>query len=336
MKSFSAYMQEWLYSAEGYYAKMPVIGKDGDFYTSVSSSMFFGGSIANHLLQVLDGGFLSPKTSVVEIGAHRGYLLADMIQFIFTLRPELLGTLSFYVVEPLENVRLTQQEYFLSSFGDKLEIHIVESLDDVQADEAYIVANELFDAFACEIIYQDKMLYIDKDKALFDSMDEQTRKLASKYSIEKGELPLGLDEFASALGKNFSKYNFVIFDYGEFESRGDFSLRVYKSHKVYPFFELTSFASDKDRFAEFFANADITYDVNFSIVKQVFEKYGASMEKYSTQMFALNDFGIASLLEILYKNVDEQTYKLEANKAKRLLLPEYFGERFKCCEFKKE
>ena len=43
---FSKYMNEWLYDKDGYYASFRAIGKGGDFYTAVSSSMFFGGSIA--------------------------------------------------------------------------------------------------------------------------------------------------------------------------------------------------------------------------------------------------------------------------------------------------
>ena len=74
----------------GYYTKERTIGKEGDFYTAVSTSMFFGGSIAKRLISTIESGFLSSSSYVVEIGAHKGYLLADMIQFIYTLKPELL------------------------------------------------------------------------------------------------------------------------------------------------------------------------------------------------------------------------------------------------------
>ncbi len=35
---FSEYMNEWLYGVDGYYRQFRDIGKDGDFYTAVSSS----------------------------------------------------------------------------------------------------------------------------------------------------------------------------------------------------------------------------------------------------------------------------------------------------------
>jgi len=45
---FSTYMNEWLYGEEGYYKNFKAIGKSGDFYTAVSTSSFFGASIANY------------------------------------------------------------------------------------------------------------------------------------------------------------------------------------------------------------------------------------------------------------------------------------------------
>lgn len=55
---FSAYMNAWLYEKEGYYTKKRTIGKEGDFYTAVSTSMFFGGSIAKRLLRTIESGYL--------------------------------------------------------------------------------------------------------------------------------------------------------------------------------------------------------------------------------------------------------------------------------------
>ncbi|WP_369805688.1 SAM-dependent methyltransferase [Sulfurospirillum diekertiae] len=113
---FSAYMQEWLYGNEGYYRNVRTIGKEGDFYTAVSTSMFFGGSIAKRLISTIESGFLTSSCTVVEIGAHKGYLLADMIQFIYTLNPELLQTLTFVIVEPFSANQAMQKNYFEEGF----------------------------------------------------------------------------------------------------------------------------------------------------------------------------------------------------------------------------
>ncbi|MDD2449714.1 MAG: hypothetical protein PHG10_08615, partial [Sulfurimonas sp.] len=72
MSRFSEYMSEWLYSDDGYYATYKAIGKEGDFYTSVSTSKFFGGSVAKHIISLVDEGFLSKDAVICEIGAHHG------------------------------------------------------------------------------------------------------------------------------------------------------------------------------------------------------------------------------------------------------------------------
>ena len=51
---FSEYMSEWLYGEDGYYATYKNIGKSGDFYTAVSTSKFFGGTVAKHIISLVD------------------------------------------------------------------------------------------------------------------------------------------------------------------------------------------------------------------------------------------------------------------------------------------
>lgn len=335
MIPFSEYMSEWLYGKNGYYSSMPDVGKKGDFYTSVSTSMFFGGCIANHIIKCIENGNISHNVKVVEIGAHKGYLLADIIQFIYTLRPELIDSLTFAIVEPLENIRKSQVRYFKQSFDEKVHVQIVDSIDKLSHDEVFIVSNELFDAFSCEVIKENQMLYMDEHKPVFGEMDKATREFCIKNSISKGEIVKDLDKFIKNVDNSFAKYIFLTFDYGDMRYRDDFSLRVYKEHQVYPFFELSEFAGDENRIDTFYKKSDITYDVSFLQIKEEFEKVGAKMNFFSTQMSALVDFGLHELLEILQKNVSEGVYRSELEKAKMLILPDYFGERFKAIEFSK-
>ena len=335
---FSAYMNAWLYEKEGYYTKKRTIGKEGDFYTAVSTSMFFGGSIANKLLRTIESGYLSSSCCVVEIGAHKGYLLADMIQFIFSLKSEYLKSLQFVIVEPFEENQIMQKEYFHEAFGDAIQLLHVKSLEEFTCKEAFIVANEIFDAFACEVIKGEEMLFIEENKALFKPMDAQTREMAKALGLSKGELCLEYEPFAKALKCSCERYEFVTFDYGDTEAREDFSLRVYDKHQVYPFFALTSLVEENLReakpFHELFQRSDITYDVNFTHLIDAFEKSGARVEMYATQMKALVEFGLIELLEILQKNVSEKAYNSEMNKVKILIDPSFMGERFKMVCFR--
>jgi len=331
---FSNYFEDWLYGKEGYYSNYKTIGKEGDFYTAVSTSKFFGGSLGKRVVDVVEEGFLPKDSTIVEIGAHHGYLLSDMVQFIYTLKPELLGTLKFAIVERYEHLRIKQKEYFYNCFGDDVELIHYYDISEVKLSNAFVVANEIFDAFPCELVYttnEEKLQYaiVKNSKIEFcDSDDENLNILCSKYKITKGEVSVGYEEFAQNMCNNIEKFEFVTFDYGEKYPRNDFSCRVYEKHNVFPIF-------DEDiKLENLFGESDITYDVNFSHVIDSFEKAGAKNLAYETQLKALVSFGIIDLLEILHKNVDEDTYLTEANKVKTLLNPTGMGDRFKMVSFR--
>lgn len=321
-------MQEWLYGPQGYYATAKV-GKAGDFYTSVSTSMFFGGTLGKHVVEQVRRGQLSPTAHVVEIGAHQGHMMADMIQFIYSLEPSLATSLHFTVIEPLAPLRQLQQQTFESAFGDALHVKILPSLEALTCKEAVVVANELFDAFPCEVLTQEGMLYLENHLPFFKTPSPEIAAKAQEFGVEKGEIACGLEAFAQALARACERCEFIGFDYGEAYARNDISLRIYQDHQSTPFFELTCKAGSTERLVAFFAKADLTYDVNFAHVRQAMEQAGFSLSALQTQAKALVDFGLLELLELLKVHAGEDAYRKELEKAKQLLLPTFLGERFK-------
>jgi SAM-dependent MidA family methyltransferase len=332
-------MNEWLYAKDGYYASMPDIGKKGDFATSATTSMFFGGAIAKRLISVIESGFLSENCTVVEIGAHRGYMIADMAQFIYTLKPTLLESLTFVIIEPQEKIEVEQKKYLKESFGEAVKFCWFKSLKELKAKEAFVVANELFDAFICEVVKDGQMLYMSGSRPIFGGMDKETQKLCERYSITKGEIAKGYEEFACELSNSAQKCEFITFDYGEKEPRGDISLRIYSAHKTYPFFSLTDYAKSERiqnlSLESLYKKSDLTYDVNFSHLKDAFESAGFEERAFCTQSHALVDFGLIDLLEILKNSVDEKSYRMELSKAVQLIDPSFLGERFNMIRFQK-
>jgi len=332
--SFNHYFHDWLYGDDGYYSNYKTIGKEGDFFTAVSTSKFFGGSIGKRVVDIIDEGFLSKDATIVEIGAHHGYLLSDMIEFIYTLKPELLDTLKFAIVERYEHLREKQKGYFKECFGDVVKLIHYSDISEVVCDEAFVVANEIFDAFSCELVYTNdkdilqKAIVEDNKIKFIDNSDERLAKHCEKYKITKGEVSVGYEQFASTMCQNIRKFEFVTFDYGEKYPRNDFSCRVYHKHNVYPIFD------EKIDLKDLFGKSDITYDVNFSHLIDSFEKAGAGNLTYETQLKALVGFGIIELLEMLHKNVDENSYLKEANRVKTLLNPTGMGDRFKMASFR--
>jgi len=326
---FSEYMTDWLYGKDGYYATYKNIGKSGDFYTAVSTSKFFGGSVAKHIISLVDEGFLEQNATICEIGAHHGYFLADVIEFIYTLRPELLSTLKFVIIERFDDLQEHQTNYFKESFGDVVSLTHYKSLTELKCKNAFFIANEIFDAFPCELYFKGKTAQMQDHEAAFDVDNEWVKAKAEKYHKDRGEIALGYEEFAKEMAESCDKFEFMTFDYGEMQARPDFSLRVYVKHEVIAFFD------DNIKRNELFGKSDITYDVTFAHVKDAYEEAGVEFVELKAQMVALVDMGILDLLEILKDKVEEKIYKQELEKAKLLIMPNFLGERFKMLRFRK-
>lgn len=324
---FSEYMSDWLYGKEGYYTVYRSIGKGGDFYTAVSTSKFFGGSIANHILKRIDEGFLRTDALICEIGAHHGYLLADIIEFLHTLRPQLLQTLRFGIVERFDALQEQQRNYFAESFGNAVNLEHYHDLSELDEGCVFFVANEIFDAFPCELFYKGKIGRVEEHAVVFDLDDSEIAALAEKYKQDRGEIARGYESFALAMAGAAKRFEFVTFDYGEMEARSDFSIRVYRDHQTFPLFD------EALSLSEAFAKSDITYDVNFTHVKEAFEHAGVRCTQYATQLVAMIEMGILDLLAMLKEHAGEEIYAQELEKAKILITPSLMGERFKMIRF---
>ena len=316
-------MNEWLYANDGYYAKFRDIGKGGDFYTAVSTSRFFGASIANNFLKLLDNGRADKDAWIVEIGAHRGYMIADMIEWIYGKNPSLIDTLNFATVERMPNVAKAQREYFANRFGDDIKIHQFSSIDEVEGEYIYFVSNEIFDAFPCELYNDGRLAYIEQEAVLWQEAEEKFKEFAKRYNLIRGEIAVGYEEFAKAISNSAKKIDFVTFDYGEEYVRNDFSIRVYQEHKTLPFFD------EELDLKSSYKRADITYDVNFAHLQDAFKLNGMQKVTYKTQAKALIDFGLIDMLEEYASMSSYNDYLRQAERVKTLISPTIMGDRFK-------
>jgi len=326
---FSAYMNSWLYEEEGYYKELKSIGKEGDFYTAVSTSSFFGASIANYMYSLIKANIADKNGWLIEIGAHQGYLLCDMIQWLYTCDPSLVKTLKFGIVERQPKVRQAQLDYIKERFGDDISITHFNDISDVNVDYAFFVANEIFDAFPCELIKDEKLAHIDNHKIIWKEAPKETLIWASRHNLRQGEISVGYEDFAQAMAQSTEKCDFISFDYGEKYVRNDFSIRVYRKHETFPLFD------EALKLEESYKKDDITYDVNFAHVSEAFEANGFEECFYETQARALIRFGIIDILEEFSKQTTPARYAREADKIKTLIAPTMMGDRFKLVHFRK-
>lgn len=325
---FSEFFDIWV--NKNYYKFGVDIGKKGDFYTNVSVGYLFGACLANYFLKLLKNGEISSSCKVVEIGANSGDMLADFAQGVFTLEPEILSNLEFIIIEPHEILRKKQLETFKNRFGNEIKIKHYKNLDECKFDEIFVISNELFDAFSCDVIDWENMLFVDsKLKFHWQKADQNLINLAKKFGIKKGEISTSYAKFALQLANAAKKVRFLSFDYGEFEPKNEFSLRVFKDHQVFSLFEISNLEP-------YFKNSDLTYSLCFKQVKEAFSLAGFLMLKFKKQNEALvNDLGVDEILSLVLEKGSKQAYENAAKQAKFLLSPEFLGEKFKFIEFLK-
>ena len=322
-------MQAWLYGEEGYYKKFKAIGRGGDFYTAVSASAFFGASIANHFLKLLEEDTADRQGWLIEIGAHQGYLISDMIQWLCSCDPTLIETLQFGIVERQPDVQEAQKVYLHQRFGDAVKIHFFNDISEVEAAYAFVVANEILDAFPCELYKDEKIAAVNDHRITWQEAPQDIVAFAQKHRLRTGEIAVGYEAFAEAMAAKIERLDFVTFDYGEKYVRNDFSIRIYREHETLPLFDETLVLS------EAYQKADITYDVNFSQVIDAFESLGFETVAYETQARALIRFGLINILEQYAKTTTEINYLREADRIKTLISPTIMGDRFKMVHLRK-
>ncbi len=327
---FSEYMNEWLYGPRGYYRTFRDIGKEGDFYTAVSSSAFFGAAIANLFWKGIREGRIPRDAWLIEIGAHRGYLLADMIQWLYSCDPSLVETMRFGIVERQEPVRLVQREYFEERFGSGVKLEQFTSLDEASVPYALFVSNEIFDAFPCELYKDGERAEVKHPFLGWVPAEPELLDFAERHHLQKGEIAVGYEAFAQRVADAAERSQFVSFDYGDRTVRNDFSIRVYEGHQTYPFFD------EELDLERTFGETDITYDVNFGHVIEAFEGAGMKLVDYETQARALVRFGIIEILEQYAAQASHADYLRQADRIKTLIAPTMMGERFKMVHFSKE
>jgi SAM-dependent MidA family methyltransferase len=100
----------------GYYEREEdIIGRRGDYYTSVSVGSLFGELLAFQFAEWLQ----QDGMRIVEAGAHDGDLARDILGWMRQHRPGLYTRLEYWIVEPSE-ARQRWQHHKLADYGNKV------------------------------------------------------------------------------------------------------------------------------------------------------------------------------------------------------------------------
>ena len=114
--SFAQFMDDALYLPRlGYYQKPCSIGREGDFYTSVSVGSIFGNLLAQQFMQwwQSDPEHGEGVLQLVEAGAHDGQLAKDILLALGSNVPAAFSRVQYRIVEPLPERERRQRETLL-------------------------------------------------------------------------------------------------------------------------------------------------------------------------------------------------------------------------------
>jgi SAM-dependent MidA family methyltransferase len=118
--SFARFMELALYAPGlGYYERTRKIGRDGDFFTSVSVGPLFGQLLAFQFAQWMDALHSDGDIQFIEAGPHDGVLAADILAWTWQWRPALFARLEYRLLEA-SPARRTWQEETLRSWLPKV------------------------------------------------------------------------------------------------------------------------------------------------------------------------------------------------------------------------
>ena len=148
--SFAEFMSLALYTPGlGYYEQSrPIVGRRGDFYTSVSVGSLFGELLAFQMVQWLESFLPTGPLHLAECGAHNGQLALDILTHLQSYHPHLFSRVQLWLVEP-SSTRKAWQKQTLQSHASQ--VHWAQDLDDLHQQtgglRGVFYSNELLDAF---------------------------------------------------------------------------------------------------------------------------------------------------------------------------------------------
>ena len=152
--TFKWFMQQALYHPQyGYYGSGRArIGREGDFYTSVTVGKLFGELMAKQMEEMWLHMGSPAGFAIVEQGAHAGQFASDVLQWMKSFSGELYESVKYWIVEP--NPLLQQEQQAQLAAFPRNKVRWCESLSAFEVGSlcGVHVSNELLDAFPVHLV----------------------------------------------------------------------------------------------------------------------------------------------------------------------------------------
>ncbi|MDF1756067.1 MAG: SAM-dependent methyltransferase [Verrucomicrobiales bacterium] len=347
---FDKFMEQALYHPQhGYYSSSigKKIGRDGDFFTSVSVGDTFGVLLCHAIEQKWQN--LCPENDlplvIVEQGAHDAQLARDILEGFRSRNSPLYEKIEYRIIEPRETIRREITE-IADCTGYSPKLYPVQSMADARAEAGIFLCNELLDAFPVRRFVHEKGRWLEQwvafeDKFIFTneeipSDDEDFQRflnlLGETTEFEDGyetEFCPNVKNWITDCSQLFEKAgSWLIIDYG-FEAEDYFAksrktgtLQCYHQHRTH----------DDPLFRP--GECDITAHVNFTDLTREAERAGLEAVTLTDQSKFLIEAGRDWLLSF----EGQAPGPAEAAKLRQfqtLTHPSMMGRSFRVAEFRK-
>ncbi len=324
--SLDKYINEALYNKKfGYYMKKNPFGKKGDFLTSPNISVLFSEMIAIWIIAFWESLKCPKKFNLIELGAGNGAMMKEIVN-TFKKFPNIKNSCKIYIYEKSIYLKNIQKK----NLKEK-NIVWLKDLNKLPKNPNIFIANEFFDALPIKQFIKKKNKWYERNVEFFKP--DKSRFLDILTNIKKLEKKIGLKvsykqkfiEF-SPLANNYlkiiskkiklSKGGLLIIDYGYFDENMKNTLQSVLNHKY-------------NDVLNNFGNADITYSINFNLLKKIINKFKLKTIGIANQDKFLTNLGILKRAEMISINLPFSKKADIYYRLKRLIDKDFMGKLFK-------
>ena len=324
--SFDKFVDIALYHKKtGYYMKKNPFGKDGDFITAPNISILFSEMLAIWCIAFWEHLGYPKKINIIELGAGNGEMMYQMIK-VFERFDKFRESSNYFILEKSQFLKKIQKKKLNSH-----KITWLNSINKLKNGPNIFLANEFFDALPIKQFIKKNNKWYEKsikknniNKFEFVNVITNIKNLEKKIEINLSKnqkiiefSPLTYD-YLNIISKKINTFQggLLIVDYGYLKKKMRDSLQSVYKH---------NFNNVLDNFGK----SDITYNLNFFLLKKIVKKLNLKVVGLTSQRNFLTKLGILDRAEILAKNLQFSKKADIYYRIKRLIDRNFMGELFK-------
>jgi len=324
--SFDKFVDIALYHKKtGYYMKKNPFGKDGDFITAPNISILFSEMLAIWCIAFWEHLGYPKKINIIELGAGNGEMMYQMIK-VFERFNKFRESSNYFILEKSQFLKKIQKKKLNSH-----KITWLNSINKLKNGPNIFLANEFFDALPIKQFIKKKNKWYEKsikknniNKFEFVNVITNIKNLEKKIEINLSKNQKIIEfspltyKYLNIISKKINTFQggLLIVDYGYLKKKMRDSLQSIYKHNF-------------DNVLDNFGKSDITYNLNFFLLKKIVKKLNLKVAGLTNQRNFLTKLGILERAEILAKNLQFSKKADIYYRIKRLIDRNFMGELFK-------